>query len=101
VSFRVDWRPAAERHLAQLWVDAPDRQAVTDAADWLEAEMTRDPMNLGESRDGQRRMAFRGPLGISFVSMRVAISLWSGRSGGRTPADCRAPGTGIAPHSGV
>jgi hypothetical protein len=67
MSYAVDWRPAAERELAQLWVDHPaDRNAITVATAALEARLRLDPLALGESRGGVSRMAFEGPLGIVF-----------------------------------
>jgi hypothetical protein len=52
--------------LAQLWLDASDRRAGADAADTLDAALTVDPLNLGESRLGPVRVAFEGVLGILF-----------------------------------
>ena len=46
-------RPAAERELAQLWVDHPsERNAITAATAALEARLRLDPLALGESRGG-------------------------------------------------
>ena len=36
--FTVVWVPSAERHLTNLWMDAPDRQTVADSADRIDRE---------------------------------------------------------------
>ncbi|MCI0463391.1 MAG: hypothetical protein L0Z62_41165 [Gemmataceae bacterium] len=41
--YTVVWTPAATDQLADLWVGASDRQAVTDAADRLELALRDDP----------------------------------------------------------
>jgi hypothetical protein len=33
MNYTVVWKPTAERRLTQIWNDAVDRPAVTDAAD--------------------------------------------------------------------
>ena len=64
--YTVVWMPRAEQRLAQLWLDASDRPALTRSADTLDAALARDPLNLGESRLGPVRVAFEGVLGILF-----------------------------------
>jgi len=32
MTYAVIWRPSAEQKLTQLWIDATDRQGITDAA---------------------------------------------------------------------
>jgi hypothetical protein len=66
MNFTVTWRPDAEQDLAQLWVDATDKHAVADAADHLDAALRRNPFSVGESRGGDERVAFYGPLGFLF-----------------------------------
>jgi len=41
--FTVVWRPEAERALADLWNRAEDRQAITDAADTIDALLRTGP----------------------------------------------------------
>ena len=79
MKYSVQWKPNAEQQLAQLWVDADDRDAVTAAADAVESAMQRDPENLGESRSGMNRVVFEGPLGFSFdvdSARRTVVVLW-------------------------
>ena len=64
--FTVLWSPSSERHLTRLWLAAEDRRAVRDAADLLDAALAERAHSLGESRSGNRRIAFAPPLGIEF-----------------------------------
>ncbi|MBI3467280.1 MAG: hypothetical protein HY000_30075 [Planctomycetes bacterium] len=61
MTYTVVWRPIAEAMLARLWIDAPNRQAVTDAADHLDAILRMPPRTIGESRTADTRIAFQGP----------------------------------------
>lgn len=60
--YTVEWKPIAEAQLANLWQQGPDRAAVAAAADWLDAELAKNPHGLGESRDGDVRIVFVDPL---------------------------------------
>jgi plasmid stabilization system protein ParE len=62
----VVWRPTAEATLAQIWTDATDRQAVTDAADLLDAMLGTSPGAVGESRAGDTRILTVMPLSIYY-----------------------------------
>lgn len=77
MKYEVIWRPIAEQRLAQLWLSASDRPAVTQAANAIDAAMERDPLNLGESRLDTTRVVFEGPLGVLFdvhaKQRRVAV----------------------------
>jgi len=66
VSYTVVWKPSAQRKLAQLWTTGPDRQAITDAANRIDALLKRDPLALGESRSGGVRVYFEPPLIVEF-----------------------------------
>jgi hypothetical protein len=52
MSFAVVWRPSAELQLADLWTTATDRNAVTAAANRIDADLACDPLSAGESRAG-------------------------------------------------
>jgi hypothetical protein len=68
MSFSVEWLPPAERQLARLWVDHPNqRNAVTAAVAAIDVMLGRDPSSFGESRSGNERVGFEGPLAISFL----------------------------------
>ena len=62
MTFTVVWRPEAERALASIWNDAADRQAVTDAADAIDALLRTDPLEVGESRVVNTRILTVSPL---------------------------------------
>ena len=42
--FTVVWLPNSENRLAEIWNGASDRQAVSDAADWLDRALRTDPL---------------------------------------------------------
>jgi hypothetical protein len=67
VTWRVGWTEAAQQQLAQVWLDATDRDAVNRAVAVLDRHLNLDPAELGESRASNRRIAFQQPLAIIFV----------------------------------
>jgi plasmid stabilization system protein ParE len=71
MSYSVTWQPAAENQLADLWLNAPDRDAITAAADRIDRLLSRDPANVGESRAGSRRVVIDSPL-VVFYEVREA-----------------------------
>jgi len=66
MSHTVVWLPAAEKELAALWLDAPDRDAITNAANSIDQSLERNPEAEGESRPSGRRIMFLPPLGAVF-----------------------------------
>jgi hypothetical protein len=66
MTWTVVWDPSAEARLIHLWMTAPDRAAVTRAADEIDARLRRDPLNEGESRSGPYRVLFVRPLGVYY-----------------------------------
>lgn len=56
MSHTVVWLPAAEEELAELWLTASDRDAITRASLEIECLLRIDPENEGESRQDQRRV---------------------------------------------
>ena len=66
MTFTVIWRPEAERTLARLWNGAPDRQAVTDAADTIDILLRTDPLEVGESRVVNTRILTVLPLSVYY-----------------------------------
>jgi hypothetical protein len=63
MKYSVIWRPVAEQRLAELWLDASDRNDVAAAADKLDANLRRDPLAIGESRLGSTRVVFENTIG--------------------------------------
>jgi hypothetical protein len=77
--FTVTWSPRAEQTLAGLWVDAPDRRAVKDAADQIDAVLRRRPLDIGESRTANIRILTVLPL-TAYYEVREAdrrVIVWS------------------------
>jgi plasmid stabilization system protein ParE len=66
MKYTVVWKPAAERHLMEIWMRADDREAVARAADELDAALASNPDRQGESREEGVRVTFAAPLGINF-----------------------------------
>jgi hypothetical protein len=65
VTFSVNWLPDCEQELARLRINAPDRQAVTQAAH-IPERLRLDPLDVGESRPNGRRILFASPLGVVY-----------------------------------
>jgi hypothetical protein len=55
-----------QNELARFWNNAPDRAAVTAAANRIDSLLRRSPSSLGESRGGTTRVFFEPPLAITF-----------------------------------
>jgi hypothetical protein len=81
MKYSVTWLLSAQNDLADLWLAASDRQAVTDAANFIDASLRRDPLVCGESRLGKTRVMFVSPLGVYFdvyeLDLRVVVrAVW-------------------------
>jgi hypothetical protein len=79
MNWSVTWLPTAERTLTDLWVNAPDRQAVTDAANQIDRDLERNPQSAGESRDGDTRIHTVPPLTVLFDVDATArtVTVWA------------------------
>ena len=66
MSYTVVWRPSAERKLAEIWSSADDRQAVTDAANAIDALLRAGPLEVGESRVANVRILTALPLSVYY-----------------------------------
>ena len=67
MTYEVVWTPDAERDLADVWLAAADRRAVTAAAHRIDQELGRSPLNFGKPRtSGVNRVAVVAPLGVTF-----------------------------------
>lgn len=66
MNYTVIWKPEADRRLADIWLNAADRAAVTAAAHQIDQKLRRDPENEGESRDKGRRIQLVAPLGVLY-----------------------------------
>jgi hypothetical protein len=66
MNYTVVWSTVAQNDLAQLWVTAPDRAAVTAAANRIDQLLRRDPHAQGESRFESSRILVEPPLAVYF-----------------------------------
>ena len=66
--FTVRWKRAARDELAKIWVQADStmRQAITAAANQVDAGLKRNPESKGESRGDAERVWFAPPLCVFF-----------------------------------
>jgi hypothetical protein len=42
--FTVTWLPVPEAELEKLWIAAPDRKEVEEAANWIDRQLLNDPL---------------------------------------------------------
>jgi hypothetical protein len=66
MTFTVIWQPTAQQRLAQLWMDGPNRQAISAAANAIDAALKREPLSQGESRFDSTRILVRPPLAVYY-----------------------------------
>lgn len=65
MKWTVVWLPQARDDLATIYLGASDQQAVTEASDWIDKRLARDPEELGiVAPDG--RFVERPPLSVAF-----------------------------------
>ena len=81
MKWKVVWRRACRDALATFWLDSDQRPAITSAANRIDAQLARDPLGVGESRENGRRILFELPLGVTYKvnaseGKVVVISLW-------------------------
>jgi plasmid stabilization system protein ParE len=62
--FTILWTPTAERDLAELWLQAADREAIRSAADTLDHLLRENAHLHGESRYDSLRVVHAAPLGV-------------------------------------
>ena len=82
MKYTVLWTPAAEEHLAAIWIDAPNRNAVTEAVNSMDSSLRNNPASQGESRHGSLRITFWPPLGVNFEVVQedrtvYVVAVWS------------------------
>ena len=66
MNYAVTWKQSAADRLAEVWMSARDRAAVTSAADTLDAALRADPHQHGESRGGTTRLVVVPPLAVVY-----------------------------------
>jgi hypothetical protein len=65
--YTVDWQPAAEDALTEIWIDASDRAAVTAAQARADRLLARDPANHGRHVAEGLYQIDSPPLAISYT----------------------------------
>lgn len=65
--WQVVWIKEAEAELINLWIAGPDRASVTQAAEQIDEQLAINPVDFGESRQVDERIAFLGPLAVEFT----------------------------------
>lgn len=66
MKFTVAWAPIAERKLAELWLAAPDREALANASDLIDQQLAEKPHLVGESRGAGQRLLIEPPLAVLY-----------------------------------
>jgi hypothetical protein len=69
---------AATQALADIWLNASDRNDIVAAGDRLDQALARDPLGMGESRVGATRFAYESPLAVLYDVEPVArtVKVW-------------------------
>lgn len=67
MKFTVVWSEDAECQLAEIWLAAADRRAVTEATDRIDGELRRQADTAGEERSTTRRIFFPPPLVVYYI----------------------------------
>jgi hypothetical protein len=73
MKWTVLWKPDAESDLAELWVNATDKAAITAAANRVDILLRRDPLNTGESRTDDDRVHIRGRWTVDSMDCKVNV----------------------------
>ena len=66
MSYTVVWKPEAERELTALWLASRLRHLVNAAVNDVDRQLANNPKGVGESREGNRRIALESPLAFEF-----------------------------------
>jgi hypothetical protein len=64
--FTVTWHPSAEQELANIWLPAIDRAAISQAANAIDRLLASDPLSQGEEFYGERLLVVL-PLAVTYT----------------------------------
>jgi hypothetical protein len=64
--YTVTWLEMVQSHLAQIWIDATDRQAITAAANLIDKELANNPFRKGTGVSEGLRSLDVPPLHVLF-----------------------------------
>ncbi len=76
MTFTVLWTPSAEQHLADVWLNAVDRDAITAASVWVDHLLARDPEARGHWLFDTVRALAVPPLGVEFEVDVQNLTVW-------------------------
>ena len=65
--YTLTYRPSAKDELAELWLNASDRNSVTDSSNLIERALRDDPDRKGEQVEGWLRKIAAAPLVYYYV----------------------------------
>jgi plasmid stabilization system protein ParE len=79
MTYTVIWRPSAEQKLTQVWIDATDRQAITDAANTIDTLLRTKPVEVGEARSANARILTVSPLSVYYdvLEQDRLVAVWA------------------------
>jgi hypothetical protein len=60
--YTLIWHPSAQDDLLSLWLEGPDRRAISEAADSVDGTLRIDPVLRGETLTGPLRVVIIEPL---------------------------------------
>jgi hypothetical protein len=66
MKFTVTWTAAARSQLAEIWLNASDKERITESVRAIERLLARDVEDAGESRVVDIRILIEAPLAIYF-----------------------------------
>ena len=64
--FAVEWHPYAIQKLLQIEFEAENPESIRTAASYMDFNLRRMPLDMGESRDGDNRVWYSDYLGLYF-----------------------------------
>src|SRR4051794_36533413 len=84
MAYRVTWSSKAEHQLTELWLSSRTRHGITESAKNLESTLAVRPLQTGESRGGDMRIAFHYPRACRYVvdidqELVVILAVWKHR----------------------
>ena len=66
MKYTVLWKPSVKQRLAEIWINAQDRNAVSAAANAIDSLLKVNPSVQGESRSDGSRILILPPLAVVF-----------------------------------
>lgn len=93
MKFTVTWRETALQQLAQVWMDAPNREAVNQEVDLIDLTLGDDPDRKGDDYFGDRYVVFPVLWALYLVKAedRIVEVLQVGRNGRDLPHENLPP----------